>query len=611
MGKSRKREQHPLQASPGRGTVQVPAGRPKTGGAGQRLAGPSPTTGTGAWTVLRPVGVVALACLACFLPVLEAEWTNWDDPANFLQNPHFQGFTKQNLAWMWGSFHLGHYHPLTWMSAALDYSLWGLDPCGYHLTNLLLHAAGAVLLYFTILALLGSVLPAGSTGLRTAALAGALFFAVHPLRVESVAWITERRDVLCGVFLLAAVLAWLRSRAAGIPWHTRAWSYWGSMVLYGLSLLAKASGVVLPVVLLVLDAYPLRRLRDAKGKLQLLPLLLEKIPFFLLAVAGGTLAVLAQAESGALRGWAAHGLAARLAVAGYGFVFYLWKTALPFGLSPLYELETVVDPFQPVYLLAALGVLLAAMTLWIYRKPAPWLAAAVVAYAVLLGPVSGISQAGPQRVADRYSYFACLPLAVLAAAAAWRLAQKRRQGRFPLSAAAPVAVILCLLGALTFHQARLWRDPVTLWRHAVALDPGSAMANFNLGEALGTRLKFGEAIRYYRTSLRLKPGEGRPTVSLGLALVHQNQYPLAIEEWRKVPPRDRPWYPEAQYYIGKACLRLNRPEEAADAYSRALSANPAKLVACRELIPVLQRLGRLAEAARWSAWLASQPDDRE
>jgi hypothetical protein len=214
---------------------------------------------------LVPV-LIALATVAAFLPTLENDFLTWDDHANLVDNPHYRGLDWSHLRWMWTAFHMGHYIPLTWMTFALDYLLWGMKPVGYHLSNLLLHAANAVVFYFIVRRLLRTALPGLSedrqAGLTVAAAFAALLFALHPLRVESVAWATERRDVLSGLFYLLALLAYLRACERGEG--GRGW-YWGSVGLFACALLSKSMAVSLPVVLLILDVYPLRRLGGGPG----------------------------------------------------------------------------------------------------------------------------------------------------------------------------------------------------------------------------------------------------------------------------------------------------------------------------------------------------------
>src|SRR6059058_1354082 len=216
----------------------------------------TPAPGWVLWLV--PV-LIALVTVAAFLPALQNQFVSWDDAENFLDNPHYRGLGWSQLHWMWTT-HLGHYIPLTWMTLGLDYLLWGMNPVGYHLTSLLLHAANAVVFFFVVRRLLARALPSPSEhGYALAVSSGvaALVFAIHPLRVESVAWATERRDVLSGLFYLLTILMYLRARER--EERGRGW-YWLSVAAFVGALLSKSMVVNLPVVLLILDVYPLRRL---------------------------------------------------------------------------------------------------------------------------------------------------------------------------------------------------------------------------------------------------------------------------------------------------------------------------------------------------------------
>jgi hypothetical protein len=235
---------------------------------------------------------VAFVTFAVFLPALRNGFVNWDDYELLVDNPRYRGLGWEQVSWMFSTFHNGHYQPLSWMTFALDYLIWGMEPFGYHLTNLVLHATNTALVYFLALRLLSLALSrppsAPDLGLRMAAGFAALFFSIHPLRVESVAWVTERRDVLSGLFFLATLLCYLQGMTiSNDPSHQARWRN-RALIAYGLSLLSKASGVTLPVVLLALDVYPLRRLGGGPGR-WLGPLARhvwwEKVPFFLLAAA--------------------------------------------------------------------------------------------------------------------------------------------------------------------------------------------------------------------------------------------------------------------------------------------------------------------------------------
>src|SRR6267378_1919037 len=246
--------------------------------------------------------VLALVSFVVFVPALEGGFLNWDDDQNFVDNPNYRGLGVSQLRWMFTTFLMGHYIPLTWMTLGLDYVVWGMNPVGYHLTNLLLHAANAVLFYFMALRLLRASVPGGyadgSWALTLGSGFATLLFAVHPLRAESVAWITERRDVLSGLFYLAAVVAYLRYCDGAVPEgsRTRKW-YWASLGLFVLALLSKAMAVTLPVILLTLDVYPLRRLGGGRPWATSRAVVTEKLPFFVLSLAAGVIALVALAHA--------------------------------------------------------------------------------------------------------------------------------------------------------------------------------------------------------------------------------------------------------------------------------------------------------------------------
>ena len=366
--------------------------------------------------------LVALLTSVSFLPVLGNEFVDWDDYKMLVENPHYRGLSWHRLRWMFTTFHMGHYQPLTWVTFALDYLLWGTDPFGYHLTNLLIHAANAVLFYFVghrLLSVAGSVPTSRGYLLSVSAAFAALLFGVHPLRVESVAWATERRDVLAGFFFLGTILGYLRANS--VPEGRQARRQWllAAVILYFLSLLSKASGITLPIVMLILDVYPLRRLGGQRAG-WLGPaarrVWWEKVPFLLLAVTFAIVALIAQESSGALKAVGKYDLLQRIAQAGFGLAFYLWKFALPWGLSPLYELPVELNPFEWSYVASGFLVLVISVCLYLVKRR--WAAGVAIwiYYVVVLFPVLGFAQSGPQLVADRYSYLSCMGWALLGGA---------------------------------------------------------------------------------------------------------------------------------------------------------------------------------------------------
>src|SRR3989449_8165700 len=376
---------------------------------------------------LVPV-LVALVTFAAFLPALQNQFVSFDDDKNFLDNPHYRGLAWTHLRWMWTT-HLGHYIPLTWMTLGLDYLLWGMNPVGYHLTSLLLHAANAVAFFFVVRRILTRALPSLSErGHALAVSAGfaALVFAIHPLRVESVAWVTERRDVLSGLFYLVTILVYLRAcerEERGRRWYSLA------VATFLLALLSKSMVVNLPIVLLILDVYPLRRLGGAIGwwSEPARRVYVEKIPFVLLAAAASAIAVMAQSSVHAALSLAQLSVPGRLAISAYGLSFYLWKMVVPVNLSPVYELRPPVNPWATPFLLSYGLVLVITATVLALRRRVPGLLAAWLAYIVVLLPVLGIVQSGPQIAADRYTYLAGLGWAILAGAgllSCWRSSRR-------------------------------------------------------------------------------------------------------------------------------------------------------------------------------------------
>src|SRR2546428_2827230 len=329
------------------------------------------------WLPWLVPGLIALVTFVAFLPALQNQFVNWDDKDNFRDNPHYRGLGWTHLRWMWTT-HRGHYIPLTWMTLGLDYLLWDMNPVGYHLTSLLLHAATAVVFFFVVRRILTRALPSPSEhgyALAVSAGAAALVFAIHPLRVESVAWVTERRDVLSGLFYLLAILMYLRACQRGA--RGRGW-YWLSVAVFICALLSKSMVVNLPVVLLILDVYPLRRLGGFVGwwSAPARRVYVEKVPFVLLAAAASAVALMAQLSHNTVTSLAQLSVPGRPAVLSYGLSLYLWKTVAPVNLSPLYELPPTVNPWAPPFLLSYGLVLAITATALALRRRVPGLPAA-------------------------------------------------------------------------------------------------------------------------------------------------------------------------------------------------------------------------------------------
>jgi len=467
-----------------------------------------PDTNHAALAAMRYAGPALIAALVfvCFLPALNNDFVNWDDEAYLVTNFGYRGLTLPHLKWMFTTRYMSHYQPLTWLTHALVYTLWGLNPTGYHLTNVVLHAANAVLLYFLIIRLLRAALcgsrQCSELRLRGAATVGALFFALHPLRVEAVAWATAG-SALCASFLFATLIAYLRMHDAG--GRRGAWWTWYlvSTACFVLSLLSRASGMMLPIVLLILDIYPLRRLGAEDGSSRIW-VLVEKIPFAALALAAAALVLVAK-QSESMVTLAEHGIVARAMQTLYGLCFYLWKTVAPFRLSALYPLQAPLNLMQPRYIVSAAAATAITVGLIRMRQRYPWGLTAWACYVVILLPVLGIAQAGPQIAADRYTYFGCLPWAVLVAAGVYKVKEARLGGFLRPAAFVAMAATLALFATLTFQQTRVWKNSLTLWNSVLQIEPGSFFAYINRGNARQTRGDLDGALADYNEALRLQP----------------------------------------------------------------------------------------------------------
>lgn len=582
---------------------------------------------------------------------------NYDDQSNIVENPHFRGLGPAQLRWMFTTFHMGHYQPLSWVTLGLDYLLWGNDPFGYHLTNLVLHVANAVCVYLLALAFLARPEPrtvvSGPRGAPStagvhfyaAALLAALFFALHPLRVESVAWVTERRDVLSSFFLLLSLLMYLHAHSSGAA-RRRGWLAC-ALLVYLLSLLSRAMGVTLPIILLLLDWYPLRRIgRHAGGWLgtHTRPVYREKLLFLVPAIAFAIIAPLAQRVVGAALSLADHSVPARLAQAVYGLVFYIWKTLLPLGLVPMYQLDDPLKILTPKYVLSALAVVGGALLLLLFGRRRPWLVVVVATHAILLAPVLGFFQSGPQEVADRYSYLPAVGWALLMGAGLLRIGSPPGAPRSP-ARTLPVVVlagaVLVACGVLTWRQTLVWRTPEALWLHAVRhapsatthqnlagiyaqtgrlpdaitqyraallLEPRHELSLLGLAKALTDTRQLEEATRAWEVVLRYDPGHIRSRLQYALVLRARGLIDEAVREYQEVMRR-APDDVEPYVRLGTIALERRQLDEAARFYRRAAEIEPHVADHYYNLANVFAQQRRLNDAiANFEAALARRPD---
>jgi hypothetical protein len=483
---------------------------------------------------------IFLITLLSFLPTFGNDLIDLDDQALLVENDQYRNLEWKNLTWMLRATNLGHWQPLTWLSYAIDYQIAGepdpRDPAAFrdaivmfHTTSLAVHSMSAVLLYLVALRLMAA---AGLRGLplNLAAAAGALFWSVHPLRVESVAWATERRDVMSGVFLLGATLAYLNAFRPRTAAPTSIAAYAASVVLLIFSLLSKPWGMSFFVIVTIIDWYPLRRLPDNPFHWLRAPyrnVLVQKLPYLVLGLCSATIANYAMKSTGSSRTLAEWPMASRIAQTFYGLVWYPARTLWPTALSPLYELRHGLNPLAPEYLFCYALVAVGALALFLFRRRIPAATAAFAIYAVCISPVLGLTQAGDQFVADRYSYLSTISLSVAAAGGlcllALRLSPPGRKALVVLAAAAVVA-----LSAATYTYTASWKDGESVWKHAWQTGPDRMMPHINYaGPVLKRAVRdgiivdpalFDEGLEHLRIATRLNPDDGRGWYPLGNAL---------------------------------------------------------------------------------------------
>ena len=545
--------------------------------------------------------LLALTTLAVFLPVAQQGFVNYDDSDYVSENAHVQsGLKWENVVWAFTTGHASNWHPLTWLSHMLDAQLFGLQAGPQHLVSVGCHLANTLLLFLLLRRMTGA--------LWRSAFVAALF-ALHPLHVESVAWVSERKDVLSAFFFLLTVGAYARytevqSREAVVagpesevqgsrfevqgsrlPQFPAALFYVLSLVLFALGLMSKPMLVTLPFVLLLLDYWPLRRFQPAT----FFRLLAEKVPFVLLAVASSVITFLVQRKGGAVSTALTFG--ARLANALVSYARYIGKMLWPTDLSILYPHPGHWPAWQ-VVVSAGLLLVVFAVVMLLGRKR-PYLAVGWLWFCGMLVPVIGLVQVGIQSMADRYTY---LPLIGLFIMLAWGIEEliPVRPGRAK-ALAVGAALVLAACAFLTERQIRFWRDSEALFRHAVQVTRDNYLAYNNLGFYLSGLGRTSEAMENYRLSLKINPAYEDALNNLGYALAGQKQYLEAIPLY-EAALRVRPNHPEVHNNLGNALSETGKIDDAIRHYLIVLQQKPNHADAHNNLGIALAMKGKLDDA---------------
>ena len=546
-----------------------------------------------------PAVCLALAVAIWFIygQTRHHEFVNFDDNEYVYENDQIRrGLSLDNVVIAFSSIQVHNWHPLTTLSNMADVEFYGLAPGGHHLTSVLLHAATAILLFLLLRTMTGALWPS--------AFAAALF-AVHPLRVESVAWIAERKDVLSGLFFTLTLLAYVRyvrRRSAG-EGPLRSPAYWLAVLLFAFGLMSKSMLVTLPFLLLLLDFWPLQRL-PTWPDLRLV--LLEKVPFLILAVATSVVTVIAQGT--AIDSTEMLTVPWRLANAVVAYGNYVWQMFLPVNLAAFYPHPGSSLPLWKVGLGALFLAVATGLALAGWRRR-PYVLVGWLWYLGLLVPVIGVLQVGSQAGADRYTYLPQIGLCIVLAWGATDLSRGWRHQRVVLATGA-FAVLTPLL-LLAQVQTTYWRDSVSLWRHALASTEKNSRAHYNLGAAFGRLGRYEEALPELVSALAIEPGYAEAHYNLGVALTRLGRVAEAIGYYQSAIAL-RPDMPEARNDLGNALLEQGRWDEAVDQYREAVRLQPANAESLSNLGMVEGQRGQLAAAiSNYQASLAIRPDNAD
>lgn len=539
-----------------------------------------------------------VATLALYNPVNRHPFVNYDDDRYITENPHVHnGLTWRTITWAFTATEQGNWHPLTWLSHALDYQLFHQNPAGHHFTSLLIHAANAVLLFLFLMYATRRLGPS----LFVAAL-----FALHPINVESVAWVAERKNVLCTFFFFATLIAYC--------WYARQPDWRRYLVFAGLfvlGLMSKPMVITLPFVLLLLDYWPLGRIRGGHADASAAPLsklVVEKLPLIALSAASAVITMQAQRAGGAMRSTAQFSLAVRLENAVMAYPMYLWKMIWPSHLSPIYPHPG--DSLAGWQVGTSALVLLAVTAVALKFRARRYLLTGWLWFLGTLVPVIGLVQVGDQAMADRYAY---IPLVGIFIMIAWGIADLADSKQIGLVVRViPAACVLLALSFATNRQLGYWSSNYDLWTHAVAVTGRNFIAQDNLGGALLWLGKTDEAYLHFQAAAEINPLDPMSRSNLGAYLQEHGHMAEAIEKYNRVITlTSDPGLLAATYAnLGAAYRKLGEDEKARTSYDQALQLNPNQYNAYLGLGELLEKQSRLDDAiSNYSKAVELRPTD--
>jgi tetratricopeptide (TPR) repeat protein len=557
--------------------------------------------------------LLVVTTVLVYLPVRHYPFVNYDDPDYVAQNPAVRaGLTWRGVEWAFTTMHASNWHPFTWLSFMLDCQLFGLNAGGDHFVNVLFHAANTVLLFVLLLRLTGACWPSVFI---------AALFAWHPLHVESVAWIAERKDVLSAFFGLLALLAYAgyaqrRSKTAGqgpreeiavpaLGARLSIFNYFLVLFFFACGLMAKPMLVTLPFVFLLLDYWPLRRASHFELRFShWFSLVLEKWPFFVMAAASCIVTFVAQKRGQTIAPLEEYPLSFRISNTALAYAEYLFKSVYPVNLTVIYPLHEIISWGKVAGTIVVLVVI--SGLVWWARRRHPYLLTGWLWYLGMLVPVIGLVQVGPQAMADRYTYLPLVGVFMGIAFGMGDLAKKLRLAPGLMVSFAGMVLGGCLL--MTARQLQYWQNSETLFEHALAVTTGNSIAQGNLGVALSEADRLQAALEHFREAVRIKPKDPLAHNNLGVALATTGHLQEAMEQFREAL-RLAPNYIKAHNNLGNALLRAGHPQAAIEQFQDSLRIEPDDASAHNNLAVALAQIGRVPEAIQqYQAALRLQPD---
>jgi tetratricopeptide (TPR) repeat protein len=580
-------------------------------------------------TTLAVCALLVIITFAVFGKTLGHGFVYYDDDKYVCDNVHVnQGFTPHGIAWAFTTSYQAYWHPLTWFSHMLDCQLWGLRASGHHLTNVLLHAANAVLLFLVLRRMTGANPGNSSKGeeIMWCSAFVATVFVVHPLDVESVAWVASRKNLLSTFFWLLTMWAYVRyvqrkwnvegreSMAQSISTlGSRLWTFDYCLVLlfFVCGLMSKPMLVTLPFVLLLLDYWPLRRLALEDWRLTIKPLVFEKIPLLLLAIASSVLTILGQKSVGAITTLGKSPMSVRLGKVPVNYATYLRNIFWPENLAVAY-------PYPSTFSIVAVVLsvlLLAIVTLLVFKKvrTMPFLAVGWLWFVGTLVPVIGLIQVGNTQFADRFTYVPQIGLYFGLTWAVVELCNSSRLRRMALNGL--FVLILVILSNGSWRQASFWKDGQSLWTHTLAVTTNNSVAYCNLGTVFLRKGEVDEALGYLDKALKIEPDDSEIQANIGLAHMQKGELDAAIN-WFQKSLEIKPNHPnefisaEVNNVLGVALFQSGRVDEAITHYQKSLEIEPDNADTRNNLACALSLSGRVDEAIpQFQRSLELKPDN--